>query len=178
MTDDTRPPRLRVVEREPEQDPTARDEVEPEFDADPPSPDQIIETMAHSIIAQLPQAHVFAPHFPRDRLPEVAMYLANEQYKINTEILPRFADPSEPKPRFALKFATMPTSPRDAAAPRSGVVIETFRRLEGVTDPVDACRMAFVFAFLDSVVARAILRMNGYAYEFSFVGPERPRIVT
>ena len=87
------------------------------------------------------------------------------------------ANPNEPKPRIALKFTTMPASDAEASVPRDGVKVEALRRLEGVIDPGAASSMALVYAFFDSPVARAILKMNGCAYQFAVVGPERPRIV-
>lgn len=167
-------PKLRVVhEAEHEEEtPVDNDEKRGRVPAH-----ELIEIMAESLMTQLPQALLFAPSFPVERLPEVARFIAAEQYKINTEILPRMADPTEPKPRIALKFTTMPNSQAESAMPRPGVVIESMRRLEGITDPGDACRMAFIYAFFDSPVARAILRMNQYAYDFSFVGEEPPRII-
>lgn len=172
MTDEKQPPRhLRAVEAEFEPEPDERPRL-------PPTAEQLIDIMAQSLVVQLQPALVFAPEFPADRLPAVARFIAEEQYKINTEILPRMADPDEPHPRIALKFTTMPTSSADVARHgREGVMVESVRRLEGVFDPADASTMALVYAFFDSPVARAILRMNHFSYHFSFVGVERPRVL-
>lgn len=181
---DSRPPFLHVVDGGGAEngDPGADVEREaaPEaFSAErPPTPEELIETMAHGLMSQLQAALFFAPKFPRERLPSVAMFIAKEQYMINTEILPRMANPDEPKPRIALKFTTMPANESEAHIPRDGVKVEGFRRLEGIHEPGDASTMALIYAFFDSPVARAILKMNGFAYQFSFVGIEPPRIVT
>lgn len=188
MSDDQKgkpPPFLHVVGGGAEADPNAvaergRRELDPEtFSAErEPTAEEIIETMAQGFMSQLQPALYFAPHFPADRMPSVALFIAKEQYKINTEILPRMVDPQEPKPRIALKFTTMPASEAEADVPRDGVMVQAVRRLEGIIDPGDASTMALVYAFFDSPVARAILKMNGFAYQFSFVGIEPPRIIT
>ena len=181
MTDEKPPRHLRAVANgELDDDPPEHElpAAQPGFDQmRPPTGEEIIETMTHGLMVQLQPALIFAPEFPRERLPEVARFIAEEQYKINTEVLPRMADPDEPHPRIALKFTTMPTGPSDVATPREGVVFESVRRLEGIFDPEDASRMAFIYAFFDSPVARAILRMNHYTYQFSFVGEAPPRVL-
>jgi hypothetical protein len=182
MTDPSKPPFLQAVPDLPEGEPPEDGEGEPEFavGADgmrAPTAEEIIETMAQHILTQLPTAHAFAPEFPLEQLPRVARFIAEEQFMINTKILPRMCSQREPKPKIALKFTIMPDNASEGL-PLEGVQIEAVRRLEGVHDPMDASRMAFVYAFFDSPTARAILRMNHYAYAFSFVGDTTPRIIT
>lgn len=156
MTDDPKePPHLAAV-------------PPPEPDLPDPTDEQIIETMAQFILMELPIATAFAPGFPASKLPGIAEFLANEQHMINTKILPRLLDPKEKYSHLILRFTTTPASPEEANLPRPGARVEAPRRLEGVTEPGIAAQSGLVFAFLQTPISRAMLRMNGYTYEFSF----------
>jgi hypothetical protein len=146
----------------------------PETDLPEPTDEEVIETMTQCILLELPIAHAFVPSFPADRMHAIAMFLAKEQHMINTEILPRLLDPNGDKSHIILRFTTMPQSEAEANQSRPGVRVEAPRNLEGSTDPGEAMSSGMVFAFLQSPVSRAMLRMAGFTYEFSFGDSEGP----
>jgi hypothetical protein len=136
---------------------------------EPPSEEKVdesIEREARALAAELPMAAAFAPLFPEDHIPRLALFMVNEQRQINAEILPDMADPNSDTQMINVVLQRTQARLVEAGVPNEAV-FPAYKRIDDQNNPQLVIPQVMVFAFLMTPVARAILRMHGWAYSFA-----------
>lgn len=125
-----------------------------------------LEMEVLALASQLPMAVAFAPHFPDEEIPRLAMFMVKEQHEINRLILPDMADvEAEHKMLNVVIVRAAVVAPGGPKPPQA--VFPAFKRIDEQDNPQLVIPPVMVLAFLLSPVARAVLRMNGWSYSFA-----------
>lgn len=134
--------------------------AEAEYDA------AVLEMEVLALASQLPMAVAFAPHFPDEEIPRLAMFMVKEQHEINRLILPNMVDPnSEHEMLNVVVTRATVAAPGGPKPPQA--VFPAFKRIDDQENPQLVIPPVMVLGFLLSPVARAVLRMNGWSYSFA-----------
>lgn len=128
-----------------------------------------IGDIARALAQELPETMGrFAPHANPEKSAEIAVAIAREQFTLNSEVLPRMAVGGEQ--RIRVEFGLMDGSGE------KGMLMDAPCQMSDAENMHDAVKTALFFALIDSPAARAILRLHGYAYHFSFGAPQAPLV--
>lgn len=135
------------------------------------TPQEMHAILVEAFLAELaPLAAAFTPHFPQDKLGEVAARLAEEQMQIVQQMLPFIQ--SQVGSRKLIQVSV------DSFHTNKNAIFPAISRIEECeNDPQLAIATAAVYGLLLSPMARAFLLMSGYRYQFQFVeGKQKNRV--
>lgn len=133
--------------------------------------EQLAMKLAEGILAEItPLAMAFAPHFPQERLGEVAARVAGEQIQIMEQIIPELVSQARQRRQFNVILET---------AQGQAALFPSLTRLEAAEgDPQLAISTGMLMAFLMQASVRGLLLMHGYRYRFELVATDAKPLVS